>query len=332
MSDKAPVVLIMGPTASGKTALAKGLYDTLPCEIINVDSTQFYRDMDIGSAKPNADELRAYPHRMLSFLDPAELYSVGRFVDDVCVEIDAIHQAGRVPLLVGGSMMYFKALVNGLNDLPPTDLVIRRRLEAIVARRGIQFVHRGLAKVDEVSAKRLHPNDSQRILRALEVFLMTGSTLSSMHQPVSSPLNDKYEWLPIILCPENRALLHEKIACRVDAMLDGGLVSEVEKLYTRGDLNLEFNSSIRSIGYRQVWMYFDGVMTYESMRSRVIIATRQFAKRQYTWLRSLSSQFKRSLTLDSSSILSADNDADREYRKQELMKKVLHYVQTSIGE
>ena len=284
----------MGPTCSGKTGAAIALVQRLPFEIINVDSALVYQGLEIGAARPSPEELSQAPHRLLGFLDPTEPYSAARFREDALAEIADIHTAGKIPLLVGGTMLYFKALQQGLANMPAADSILRAEMEAVAAEKGWPELHRQLAEVDPEAAERLKPNDGQRIQRALEVFRLTGQSLSDLHrQQRSVALSDSagssntafpYNTKSFALAPASRALLHERIAVRFRAMLDAGLVEEVEKLRARGDLRREL-PAIKAVGYRQVWDYLDGQYGYAEMVERGVIATRQLAKRQFTWLR-----------------------------------------------
>ncbi|MEB3735181.1 tRNA (adenosine(37)-N6)-dimethylallyltransferase MiaA [Halopseudomonas pachastrellae] len=288
-----PLVCLMGPTASGKTDLAMYLYDQFPCELVSVDSVLVYRGMDIGSAKPDAQTLQRYPHHLIDMLDPAEPYSAARFRDDALALIQDITARGRVPLLVGGTMLYFKALAGGLASMPSADPVVRARIEAMALEQGWPAVHAALAQVDPASAERIHPNDPQRISRAYEVFLGSGITLTQWHErqhaekaadqtPGSGVLPYTVRYLAV--APRERSVLHERIAERFSLMLQQGLISEVEALHARGDLDVSM-PSIRAVGYRQAWDYLEGRLSYEQMHERGVIATRQLAKRQFTWLR-----------------------------------------------
>ena len=289
-----PVVFLMGPTCSGKTGAAVELVQRLPLEIINVDSALVYQGLDIGAARPEPEVLAKAPHRLLGFLDPAEPYSAARFREDALREIADIHAAGRVPLLVGGTMLYFKALQQGLADLPAADPQVRADIDAIARVQGWPEVHRLLAEVDPETAARLKPNDGQRLQRALEVYRISGEPLSVLHRRQQSvALSDTgdggsrafpYTTNCFALAPTSRALLHERIAIRFHTMLEQGLVPEVERLRQRADLHREL-PAIKAVGYRQVWDYLDGRCGYEEMVERGIIATRQLAKRQFTWLR-----------------------------------------------
>lgn len=278
----------MGPTASGKTALAIDLYQqtgALPqFEIISVDSAMVFTQMDIGSAKPDANELALAPHHLIDFVDPADSYSVACFRQDAITLINQIHQRGNAPLLVGGTMMYYKALKDGLADMPSTSDSVRQQVKQLVKEKGLEWLHQHLGNVDIETASRLHINDSQRITRAYEVYLMTEKPLSVWHaeqklQALANPL------LSIALAPAERGILHQRIEQRFKQMVKTGFIEEVEALHRRGDLNLEL-PSIRCVGYRQIWQYLEGELSLEEATERAIIATRQLAKRQYTWLRS----------------------------------------------
>lgn len=274
----------MGPTASGKTDLAIALRERLPLELISVDSAMIYRGMDIGTAKPDRETLQRAPHRLIDILDPAESYSAARFRADALREMEEITRSGRIPLLVGGTMLYYRALEYGLSDLPQKDEEVRKRLDEEARTLGLEAMHRRLSQVDPVSAARIHPNDPQRLLRALEVHAITGEPMSRLWE------RDSGEQLPfrlikLALAPGDRSLLHERIEQRFRQMITHGLVEEVERLHARGDLNPDL-PSIRCVGYRQVWGYIEGEWDYNTMVERGITATRQFAKRQFTWLRS----------------------------------------------
>ncbi len=285
-SDALPIVAIAGPTASGKTALAMRLADRLPMSIISVDSVMIYRGMDIGTAKPSPELLARYPHALVDIRDPAETYSVEQFCRDVLDAIAAARARGRVPLLVGGTMMYFQALLEGLSRLPPTDPAIREAVQAEAEAIGWPAMHRQLAQVDPAAAARIHATDPQRIGRALEVFRATGKSLSDWqaeHPPVS-PLAGK-SLLAVALWPPSTAHTRRAVAERFDAMLEAGFLAEVEALYDRGDLHPGM-PSMRAVGYRQAWAHLAGEWGVDTMRERAITATRQLAKRQRTWLRS----------------------------------------------
>ncbi len=281
---QSPAIFLMGPTASGKTDLAVRLVECLPCEVISVDSAMIYRGMDIGTAKPDADTLAKVPHRLIDILDPAESYSAADFRADALREMAEIAARGRIPLLVGGTMLYFRVLQYGLSELPAADAEVRAALEQTAREQGWQAMHARLAAVDSASAARIHPNDPQRIQRALEVYEISGRPLSAwFSEQEASQL--PYRILKIALVPGERHVLHERIARRFELMLEQGLVDEVQRLRQRGDLNLSL-PSMRAVGYRQVWEYLDGKFDYNVMKDKGIAATRQLAKRQITWIRS----------------------------------------------
>lgn len=283
VSSHPPAIFLMGPTASGKTALAVGLVERFPVEIISVDSALVYRDMAIGTAKPDAATLARAPHHLLDIRDPTETYSAAAFCDDARRLMADITARDRVPLLVGGTMLYFRALLQGLDDLPRADAALRKELEGEAAARGWPVLHAELATVDPATAARLAPNDSQRIGRALEIFRLTGTPMSALLDRVQSEL--PYRVLQLALIPSDRAVLHQRIAARFDAMLAEGLVDEVESLRRRYALNADL-PSMRAVGYRQAWAYLDGDIDQKALREQGIAATRQLAKRQLTWLRS----------------------------------------------
>jgi len=274
----------MGPTAAGKTDTAMALHEHLGHELISVDSAMVYRGMDIGSAKPSAAELARAPHRLVDIRDPAEPYSAADFREDALQEMRQISAAGSVPLLVGGTMLYFKRLVEGVANLPAADAAIRQRLEAIRQHDGLAALHRMLAEVDAASAQRIHPNDPQRLMRALEVYYVTGRPMSELwaeQQPETFP----WRVMSIALAPSDRQLLHNRIAVRFKTMLAEGLIDEVAALKQRTDIHLGL-PAMKSVGYRQVWDYLDGKYDENELIERGVIATRQLAKRQLTWLRS----------------------------------------------
>jgi len=275
-------IALMGPTASGKTELAVQLVRELPVEIVSVDSVMVYREMDIGTAKPGPEVLAEAPHRLIDFLDPAEACSAARFAELARREMAEITAAGRIPLLVGGTMLYFRALIHGLSRLPAADAALRARLAQEALERGWEAMHARLAEVDPQAAGRIHPNDPQRIQRALEVFELTGVPLSDLQQQ-NEPL--PWQFVKLALIPSDRAVLHERIARRFARMLEQGFVDEVEALFARGDLH-EQMPSIRAVGYRQLWHYLQGRINYTQMQEQGVAATRQLAKRQLTWLRS----------------------------------------------
>lgn len=275
----------MGPTAAGKTDLGVELVERLSAEIISVDSALVYKEMKIGTAMPDANILAKAPHRLIDFLDPAEAYSAARFRDDALREIKAIFSNQHTPLLVGGTMLYFRALLQGLSELPAADETIRRRLEEEMATNGLAAMHARLASIDPEAAARIHPNDQQRTQRALEVYEVTGTSMSEWYQRNRDAQFFPYKAIKIALIPGDRARLHERIAQRFHQMLEQGLVDEVKALYERGDLD-QNKPSMRAVGYRQVWEYLCGNYPYEQMVDKGIAATRQLAKRQLTWLRS----------------------------------------------
>lgn len=284
MSQLPPAIFLMGPTASGKTALALELVDRYPCDIISVDSALIYKDMDIGTAKPDADMQARAPHRLINLIDPSEAYSAATFRKDALREMADITAAGRIPLLVGGTMMYFKFLRDDSASLPEADETIRQQLLEDGLRDGWPALHARLAEVDPQSAERLAPMDSQRIQRALEVYLVSGKTLTQhWAEQQSEPL--PYQVVNLAVCPTERKRLHERIEQRFHDMLAQDFVSEVQRLRERGDLNKNM-PSIRCVGYRQVWDYLDGEYGYDDMVAKGVAATRQLAKRQITWLRS----------------------------------------------
>ncbi|VAW73335.1 tRNA dimethylallyltransferase [hydrothermal vent metagenome] len=274
----------MGPTASGKTGVAVELVQQLPLDIVSVDSALVYRGMDIGTAKPDAETLRLAPHRLIDIRDPVQPYSAAGFRDDALQEIASIHAAGRIPLLVGGTMLYFRALEQGLSELPAADPDVRARLEAEAKIRGWAAMHERLARIDPVAAARIHPNDPQRIQRALEVYDITGLSMTEQFErsPDTAP---PLRFLKIALVPEDRAVLHERIQRRFNIMLEQGFLDEVSALRARGDLDPDM-PSMRAVGYRQAWAHLDGKLSAQEWVERAIVATRQYAKRQLTWLRS----------------------------------------------
>ncbi len=280
-------VAIMGPTASGKTAAALEIARHFPTEIISVDSALVYRSMDIGTAKPTADELAAVPHHLIDILDPAESYSVRQFRDDALRLIAEIRARGRLPLLVGGTMLYFKGLRDGLDDLPQADPVLRAQLDTEIARHGITALHDRLKTLDPITAGRLKPTDTQRVQRALEIILLTGQPMSALLAKLAPP-ELPFTLLQIALEPSDRSVLHTRIAERFDKMLDThpGLLDEVQALRARGDLHPGL-PSMRCVGYRQAWEYLDGRISRAELRETGIAATRQLAKRQLTWLRGM---------------------------------------------
>ncbi|MEI7374987.1 tRNA (adenosine(37)-N6)-dimethylallyltransferase MiaA [Dickeya chrysanthemi] len=277
-----PAIFIMGPTASGKTALAMALREHLPVELISVDSALIYRGMDIGTAKPSQEELARAPHRLLDILDPAEAYSAADFRRDALQAMAEVTAAGRIPLLVGGTMLYFKALLEGLSPLPSADARVRQEIEQRARNEGWEALHRQLSVIDPVAAARIHPNDPQRLSRALEVFFVSGNTLTELTKTSGEAL--PYRVHQFAIAPATRELLHERIALRFRQMLESGFEAEARALFARPDLNPAL-PSIRCVGYRQMWSYLSGEIDYDEMVYRGICATRQLAKRQMTWLR-----------------------------------------------
>jgi tRNA dimethylallyltransferase len=306
-----PAILLMGPTASGKTDLAMALCDRLPCEIISVDSAMIYRGMDIGTAKPTAAELARAPHRLIDICDPAETYSAADFRRDALAAMAEITAAGRIPLLVGGTMMYFKALIHGMSGLPSASSDVRRALEQEAEERGWEALHEELQSLDPIAAERIHPNNRQRLMRALEVLRLTGKPISEFWKAESGPGEqpalveqsadvkdytyftrwqaDETSSLPytvtqLAMMPPERRVLHERIRLRFLKMLEAGFLDEVRALMLREDLNPDL-PSMRCVGYRQAWSYLSGEDDYETFVSKGVAATRQLAKRQLTWLR-----------------------------------------------
>ncbi len=283
-THKPLAILLMGPTASGKTDLAMKLVEQLNAEIISVDSAMVYKGMNIGSAKPSEQELARAPHRLIDICDPAEPYSAARFRDDALREMADISAHGKIPLLVGGTMLYYKTLLEGMHNLPDSDSTVRARLQERLDNEGLARLHQELAQVDPISANRIHENDPQRTLRALEVFAITGKPLSQLHAEQED--NDfPYRTLQIAIAPQDRSYLHQRIEKRFHQMMEQGFLQEVQSLYQRGDLNSDL-PSIKSVGYRQIWQYLEGELSLDEAVERGIIATRQLAKRQFTWLRS----------------------------------------------
>ncbi|MDH3354736.1 MAG: tRNA (adenosine(37)-N6)-dimethylallyltransferase MiaA, partial [Chromatiales bacterium] len=277
------IIFLMGPTASGKTESAMRLVDELNGEIVSVDSAMVYRGMDIGTAKPEPELLAEYPHALIDLIDPLESYSAAQFRTDALREISEIQARGHTPILAGGTMLYYRALEYGLSPLPEADPEVRQRLEQQAEELGWEAMHQRLAEVDPESAARIHPNDPQRLQRALEVYEVSGKPMSELWQQASDPLAEKP--LKIALAPAERSVLHQRIEQRFDQMLKLGFIDEVERLYERGDLH-DSLPSIRCVGYRQVWNYLAGDWDRDTAREKSIIATRQLAKRQMTWLRS----------------------------------------------
>lgn len=276
-------VLLMGPTACGKTALAASLARALPAEIVSVDSALVYRGMDIGTAKPSPELRAELPHHLIDLLDPAEAYSAGRFRADALAAMDAIHGRGRLPILVGGTMLYFRALQRGLARLPAADAALRAEIDAEAALRGWPALHAELQRVDPLAATRIQPRDPQRIQRALEVWRLTGMPLSTL-QAAGEDTPQEWRFLKLAVAPRSRGALHQAIAARFRGMLAAGFLAEVERLHTRGDLHPGL-PSIRAVGYRQIWDALEGECGLEQATRAAIAATRRLAKRQMTWLR-----------------------------------------------
>jgi len=292
-APRPPVICLMGPTAAGKTDMALHLADRFPCELVSVDSALVYRGMDIGTAKPDAATLARYPHHLVDILDPAEAYSTALFRRDALQLLEEITVRGRIPVLVGGTMLYFKALVEGLASMPAADPEVRRQIEELAEGIGWNGVHERLAAVDPQAAARIHPNDPQRVQRAYEVYLLTGISLSEWHRRQSTEKAETRDsgdaFLPYTIhhmsvAPLDRSILHARIADRFATMMEQGFLAEVEALHARTDLNPAL-PSVRAVGYRQLWDYFDGKLSLDEAVERGVIATRQLAKRQMTWLR-----------------------------------------------
>ncbi|WP_110692190.1 tRNA (adenosine(37)-N6)-dimethylallyltransferase MiaA [Salinicola halophyticus] len=281
--NRPPAILLLGPTASGKTDNAIALHQRFGAELISVDSAMVYRGMDIGTAKPSADELARAPHRLIDIRDPAEIYTAADFRVDALREMEAITACGKMPLLVGGTMMYAKRLIEGVAAMPGADPALREQLHQRGEHEGFEALHEELSRVDPQAAQAIHPRNRQRLIRALEVYLVSGVTLSE-HWQRQQRENFPWRLLSIALAPAERHVLHERIAARFDAMLADGFLEEVATLKQRGDLHADL-PSMRSVGYRQAWQYLEGVHDRDTLREQGIAATRQLAKRQLTWLR-----------------------------------------------
>ena len=292
--SRPPVLLLMGPTAAGKSDLAIQLASALPFGIISVDSAMVYRGMDIGTAKPGREILARIPHRLIDILDPAESYSAARFRVDALSEIEALHRRQQIPLLVGGTMLYFRTLERGLSRLPQADPAIREQLRNRHRHLGLRALHQQLAEFDPDAARRIHPHDTQRILRAIEIYESSGRTATELYTQATDEFFP-YRTLKVVVAPSDRTLLHRRIAERFRIMLADGFIGEVISLKERGDLDLE-KPAMRAVGYRQIWQYLAGQLSHDEMVERAVVATRQFAKRQFTWLRSVND----ALWLDSS--------------------------------
>lgn len=282
MTQQPLALFLMGPTASGKTDLAIALRQQLPVEVISVDSALIYKGMDIGTAKPTPAELALAPHRLIDILDPKESYSAMNFREDALKEMAEISASGRIPLLVGGTMLYYKALLEGLSPLPSADPTIRAEIEEKAAKIGWAGMHQELLAIDPVAGARINPNDSQRINRALEVFYITGKTMTELTAEKGEAL--PYRLLQFAIAPQDRSILHERIALRFQKMMDLGFEEEVKRLFLREDLHIDL-PSIRCVGYRQIWEYLQGDISLDEAIYKGICATRQLAKRQITWLR-----------------------------------------------
>ncbi|MBK4775727.1 tRNA (adenosine(37)-N6)-dimethylallyltransferase MiaA [Candidatus Pantoea edessiphila] len=282
ITNKPKAILLLGPTASGKTKLAITLHQMLPIEIISVDSALIYRQMNIGTGKPTPEELSSTPHRLLDIKDPSERYSASEFRQDALIEMKQILKNDRIPCLVGGTMFYFKTLIEGLSILPSADFYIRHKIDQIANEKGTNFLHEKLCKIDPKSGYLIHPNDLQRIQRALEVFYITGKTFTEMKKLSKEPL--QYDLYQFAIMPYSRELLHKRIELRFKNMLASGFEDESRYLFERGDLNINM-PSMRCVGYRQMWSYISGVIKYEDMVYKGICATKQLAKRQITWMR-----------------------------------------------
>ncbi len=324
LPDRPTVIFLMGPTASGKTDLAIALRQHLPVELISVDSALVYRGMDIGSAKPSAQEQALAPHRLIDIRDPSEPYSAADFCADAEREITDIHARGKIPLLVGGTMLYFKALLDGLADMPQADAEVRAQIEREADEFGWPYVHQKLAEVDPEMAAEIHPNHSQRLSRALEVYRVSGKTMSAMRreqqQNVTQSFSERFNLVQIAIAPCDRSILHQRISLRFKKMLEAGLIDEVQALYARGDLHVDL-PAIRAVGYRQVWDFIEGKLSYEEMQERGIIATRQLAKRQLTWLRGWQNYPSTSLNW-----LYTDGDAGNLLSKEEIVRCALNFI------
>ena len=285
VSEKPPAIFVMGPTASGKTGLAIALQDHFPVELINVDSAQVYRQLDIGSAKPNLATLKKAPHHLIDIRDPLDAYSAADFLADATAVMAEITARGKIPLLVGGTMLYFKVLLEGLSQMPEADPEIRDSIQQQADSEGWPAVYKQLQEVDPETAAGLHPNHSQRIQRALEVYRLTGIPMSTLRREENiGGIADQYAIKQLALMPVNRKLIHQRIEKRFEKMMAEGLEAEVKALYQRGDLHADL-PAIRSVGYRQIWRHLDGQCSLDEAVEKAIAATRQLAKRQITWLR-----------------------------------------------
>jgi tRNA dimethylallyltransferase len=280
-----PIAVLTGPTGAGKTDFALRLAQEFPIEIVSVDSAQVYRGLDIGAAKPSAEVRAQVPHHLIDLVDPSTNYSAGQFVRDAADAIAQIEARDRVPLLVGGTMLYLRALIGGLASLPQGSATVRAAIDADATRLGWPALHARLAAVDARAAARIHPNDAQRIQRALEVYTVTGEPISALQSRTASPLDRRF--IGVALIPQDRARLHAALAQRFGDMMSAGFLDEVRRLHARGDLS-DAHSAIRAVGYRQLWAHLEGSYPLDVAVPRAIAATRQLAKRQMTWLRSMS--------------------------------------------
>ncbi|MAH73167.1 MAG: tRNA (adenosine(37)-N6)-dimethylallyltransferase MiaA [Cellvibrionales bacterium TMED49] len=306
----------MGPTAIGKTDIALSIYQHFPVEIVSVDSAQVYRHLDIGTAKPSKAVLEEVPHWLIDVVDPTDVYNAARFVNDANQAIRRIWQKGKIPLLVGGSMMYFNVLINGLSDLPPACPKVRERLNRQIELEGVESLHDRLKRIDSDAASRVHPRQRQRVVRALEVFELTGTPLSELQaQKNTYDVTHLMEIYQIGLWPSDRTMLHRRIEQRFESMLNRGLCDEVQSLCARGDLNAEF-PAIRAVGYRQIWGFLQGIYCLETAKNLTISASRQLAKRQLTWMRRWSD-------LD---IVHVDPMSDREKLKKNILNRLKKHV------
>jgi tRNA dimethylallyltransferase len=301
--DKPAAIFLMGPTASGKTGLAVELAEHFPLDLISVDSALVYRDMNIGTAKPDAETLARAPHRLIDIREPSESYSAAEFRHDALIEMSRIITAGRIPILVGGTMLYFHALTGGLADLPAADHALRKRLEQEASEVGWARMHRRLCELDPVAGERIHPNDPQRVQRALEVIELSGRKLSDLQREHKQQQEGHcgYRVLRLVVCPSPRQVLHERIELRFRQMLEQGFMDEVISLRERGDLERDM-PSMRCVGYRQAWSYLEGEVGLEEMVQLSLAATRQLAKRQLTWLRQETGAMWYDLNVDSAQI------------------------------
>jgi tRNA dimethylallyltransferase len=323
-----PVIFLMGPTASGKTDLAIALRQHLPVELISVDSALVYRGMNIGTAKPSEAELKAAPHRLINIRDPSEPYSAADFCADAEREIGAIHEQGKIPLLVGGSMLYFKALLDGLAEMPEANQEVRAQIEQDATEFGWPYIHQQLADVDPSVAAEIHPNHSQRVSRALEVFRVSGKTMSELRgyqrQGQRDAFYERFNVTQILISPRDRSQLHKRIENRFRNMIANGFIEEVQSLYSRDDLHVDL-PAMRAVGYRQVWDYLDSKpdarISYDQMIEQGIIATRQLAKRQLTWLRGWRNYPNASLNW-----LYTETDSGISLTQEEIVQHALNFV------